>query len=324
MANIEVTEQQAGQNLAKEFGWNINAQGQIQMAEPAAGRMRDVNFERHMERIINRQRFLPIPPATVFNFLPFKVEVNSPMQAVRGGVPAADGKLPYATRTWHELAIEPFDTGDNGREPHEFLPHQVAKAFQDEFPQGGIIWMQGTAEDIAKSAEGKARLDKAAKDAVTYMRRQMEQGDRKWNIPGGAQRAFITLTERRCGQRLFDLGILKRLPDWVNAEVNLEDVPTITCVCGKKPDSRATVRCSCGHILDVAEAYRRSIIDEESVELERLTRKEVVDLGVSDYVAETADERKARVKAGVPKPPSKVQERMMDAAEQYEKRNAKK
>jgi hypothetical protein len=320
-----VSDQQAAQLIAESTGIKVNPDGSVQTGsgEVARGRMRDIHFEQRMEVINNRLRYLPVPPASVLNFLPITIVVNSPMQAVRGGVPSVEGKNEFASRTWTKLEIEPYHAGDRGREPHEFLPHQVAQAFQNEFPQGGVIWMQGTVEDIVNSEEGKKRIAKAKTDAVSYMRRQLEQGDRLWNAPGGNSRPNITLLMRRCAQRLFDLGIVKRLPEWVNPEIDLEDVPTIVCVCGKTPETNQTVRCSCGYILNVAEAYKRNIVDEESVELERLTRKEVEELGVSEYVAETRDEKQARVKAGVPKPPSKVQERMMDAADALEQRKRK-
>ena len=43
-------------------------------------------------------------------------------------------------------------------------------------------------------------------------------------------------------------------------------------------------------------------IDEQHTSLERLTRAEVESLGISAYVAETVDEKQARIKSGKPKP----------------------
>ena len=308
---VEVNVDPAMEAGSRDLGITIDNQYRMVEADPGKlrGRMRDPAFEQKMQSLHQRLRATGITPATVFNFLPIPIGVNSPMAHARQKVPAVKGKAPYATRVFG-LEIVPFNTGDTGRVPYEYHPIQLAEAYEREYPHGGVVALREGEED---TESGKARLKKAASDAVKWMKNQVAEGDRYWQAPDRFQRRNVGNGHRWSAQRLFDLGILKALPEWMAEERDLESVQLPACVCGKVPDSPTTIRCTCGYILNVEEALKRNLIDENSEELERLTRSQVQALGISDFVAETSDERQVRLKAGVPKPPSKAVERVLAA-----------
>lgn len=315
-ASVVVSEQQAAELIAADAGIHIDGQGNISSADPgrAPGRMRDPNFEQKMANLNNRIRVMGVLPATIFNFLPITLVVNSPMQAVQGGVPAAKGKAPFATRTWDELAIMPFLNGDAGREPHEFHPMQVAEAFVHEFPHGGVLALFG-GSDAADKPENAEKVKAATAQAIAWMRRKVLEGDNKWNAADRMQRQLVNFDHRACAQRLFDIGVLKKLPDWVNPTTDQAEVMPEACgKCGKTPENRNMLQCPCGWVLDPERAFKKGIISEEDESLERLTREQAIKLGVSAYVAETVDEKPARIKAGIPKPFSEAYMRADAAA----------
>jgi hypothetical protein len=311
---MAVPEQQAAQDLAQLTGINVDPQGYIRgEADPgkAPGRMRDAIFENKMAVERNRNRALGILPATVFNFLPIQLIVNGTQPGLYGGVPAVKGDAKFSTRTWRDIDVVPFDTGE-GREPHIFHPLQTAEAFEKEYPHGGVVALFGGV-DAAEKPENRERMEAGKRDAVRWMRGQLAKGDSLWNAADRMQRQLVSIVHRACAERLYALKIIKVLPDWVHATVELDETPVVCPTCGATPTNRKAVKCNCGWILDPEQAFARGVISEEHESLERLTRKQVVALGISDFVAETVDEAAERRKAGVPKPPSVAVQRIMAA-----------
>lgn len=310
--------EQGSQEVAQQMGASIDNDGRIR-TDPgkAAGRMRDVQFEQRKASMDQRLAASPPVPATVFNFLPVKLTVNSPMQAVQNGVPAVSGEARYAVRTWIHAAIEVYNLGDGGREPRDFHPLQIAQAFEHEYPHGGVVALPCKPEEVEQNVGLQRRLKDHEERAINWMRAQVAAGERLWNAPDRFQRRNVNNVHRACGQRLFDLKIIASLPEYMTAKRDLHQAPPTCGRCGTVADSVHTLQCvKCQWILDPAAAYEKGVISEDDQALERLTREEVKNLGISAYVAETADEKPERIKAGVPKPPSDVALALMAAEEE--------
>ena len=321
---ILLSDQQAAEVIAGAAGIEIDSKGQIKQGDPgrASGRMRDVGFEQKMASMKQRLRATGIQPATVINFLPVKLTVNSPMTSFREGVPPARGTARFSFRTWNDVEIVPHHDGDAGRVPYEFHPLQIAEAFEHEYPHGGAVAIFGGVKE-ADSAANKKRVDDAERDAIKWMQGQVARGEALWNAADRMQRQLVTNVHRACAERLVEIKVLKALPSWVHEKVELHEVPAACGRCGKTPENRNMLVCTCGWVLDPEQAFIRKIINEEDESLERLTRAQVEKLGISAYVAETADEMPARLKAGLPKPPSAAYMRAAQAAEEAEARQTK-
>ncbi|HEY1808850.1 MAG TPA: hypothetical protein VGG42_09825 [Acidobacteriaceae bacterium] len=309
--------------IAQQMGVQVDQQGRIRSADPghAPGRSRDPQYESRMLSLKTRLKATGVVPATVFNFLPFILKVNSPVSSVQGGVPAVKGNKEFATRTWDTCDIQIVELGEQGRSPQEFHPIQIAQVFEYEYPAGGVVAIQCRPKDAGRADVAKLLKEHAAQ-AVIYMRGQMEMGEKLWNAPDRIQRQNVRSVHRACAQRLYDLHIIKALPDFCSAKVDLEDAPHPCINCGKVPDSKLIAQCQCGWVINPGTAFQNNIIQEDDPALERLTRAEVKLLGISDYVAETSDEKPKRLKSGAPKPFSAAATRALDAVTRADKANA--
>jgi hypothetical protein len=74
----------------------------------------------------------------------------------------------------------------------------------------------------------------------------------------------------------------------------------------------------CGYIIDPRRAYEIQAIGEDDLSLERLTRADVTEMGITDYVAETIDEKRSRLEIGAPKPLSIAAMRLQASEMQYQ------
>lgn len=285
----------------------------------APGRAQDKQFKARLESMKQRHRATGTIPATIVNFLPYKLMVSSPDTCFTRGVPPATGDKPYATRTWTEPFIIAYNRGEQGREPFDIHPLQIAEAFVHENPRGGVVVLPCTEKEVG-DPKYKDLLDREAQRAVALMEEFVSKGEFSYNETG-----YVDNVQKACAQRLFDLKIMAQLPNWKPVSRKLHEVPVTCGSCGKTADSKFTVRCAnCNYVIDPAKAYLDGIIGEDHESLERLTRAEVAKLGISDYVAETVDEKKERIKQGLQKPMSVAAHRALQAAEDAEEEAEKK
>jgi hypothetical protein len=71
------------------------------------------------------------------------------------------------------------------------------------------------------------------------------------------------------------------------------------------------------YVIDPRKAFEIGAITEEHPALERLSRAELKEMGISDYVAESLEEKAARLRQGGIKPRSLSAMRLMEAEDQY-------
>jgi hypothetical protein len=156
-----------------------------------------------------------------------------------------------------------------------------------------------------KKAEGIAWMESQHREAQGYIDQKMPYGVRE--------------THRACTRRLYYLGLLKTLPDWLEKKNDTAVEYPICSVCQFRQDTPHAIKCqrpTCGNILDPRRAYEEQVIDESHPALERLTRATVKEMGISAYVAETVDEKPVRLAAQMPKPKSEAQMRLIAAEEE--------
>lgn len=295
--------------------------GQMAQGAPAgSGRSENKQYENQKRSMEKRHEATGISPATILNFLPIPLVVNSPMADLRVRIDPAplttDGTDAFSFHVWHECAIEVNNLGENMLAPVDFYPIMLAQAFMDEYKDfGGVVLFKGLPDERTLAKPEIREAIEAARNQMTFwMTKKVDEGNMEWNSPNHQGAKNIVELHRQCALRLKDQGLIDHLPEWVTETRMLRDVAIKCGSCGNTPKTDA-VRCPCGFILNPAKAYLINDIAEDDLSLERLTREEVIELGISLYVAETKDEKGARLKAGRPKPMSQAAVMAM-AAEQ--------
>lgn len=292
------------------------------------GRAQDPQFEATLVSMKMRHEKTGISAATIINMLPISLVVNSPMDKLKVRVPPALGaNLDFTCHTWEECAIEVKYLGDGVNTPWEFHPIQLAEAFESEYYAfGGVVAITGfpTESNLAANRE---KIDACLERMYVWMMEKIIEANGFWNTANHGAAAAIVDVHRVCAMRMFELGRIPELPPWIQAQRSASAVEAKCPFCAFIPEPGAVICLKCSEVLDPAAAFARGKITEEHASLERLTRAEVEELGISAYVAETSDEKGERLKAGKRKPLSIAHLNALaedELAQQEAKKSAKK
>lgn len=290
----------------------------------APGRLQDKRFEQATEAMRNRHADTGVRAATVVNLLPVPLVVNSPMTDMQVRIPACNRGDGFTSHTWEKPAIEVLYVGEGVNMPYDFMPLSIARAYEREYKDfGGVFVLHGYPdEDTLARPEVREQFKVATTRMHTWMLRKVEEANGMWNTLNHVGQAGIGDIHRECAHTLFDLGMIPSLPQWIQSVRSPDQVAKACVNCGTVPNLGAAVCIACKYVIDPAAAYRAGSIDEQSGDLERLTRAEVIDLGISAFVAETIDEKSDRLAAGLPKPKSLAQRNAEKAARKASKEDA--
>lgn len=296
------------------------------------GRPTDPQYERNRASVQSRLNQVGVSHATVVSFLPIVLHTDSllgPSKASNGKIGPPKDKEDYATFTFKEAFIEPGRRGaDSPLLATDWHPIQMANEFPKLYPQGvfafrGIAadledpeWLKRTSNEEGHFGQTYQQIfDQTRKMAIAWMQEHLRYGNERER-----QKQEPTLPQKAAARRLLHLGYIKEMPKWVEQQ---RDTGVKIPVCPKcqKPSEPGAPSCTnagCGYIIDPRKAYEISAIGEDHQSLERLTRADVKEMGISDYVAETIDEKKDRLAAGLPKPLSLAAMRMKDNEDEYQ------
>lgn len=307
----------------------------------ALGRPVDKQYERNLATVNSRLNAIGVSKATVVNFLPIVLLSDScldPLKPAKASIkPPKDGE-PYTTFVFEKAFIEPARLGaDSPNIAFEWHPITLAQEFSKINPKGVLSfigipsdltrtdWLErvSTEEQHHGMTYGKI-LEHTEQEAIAWMQEQLRAGnedDRLKRNPSERAKASA--------RRLFHLGRIKEMPLWVEKQrdVNQKIPMCPKCQRPSEPGASQCTNNNCGYIIDPRRAYEIDAIAEDHPSLERLTRAEVEEMGISDYVAETRDEKVIRLaeKTGI-KPLSLVAQRMLqtqdEVLESQQKANA--
>lgn len=292
----------------------------------AMGRPVDKQFERNRASVEHRLRTIGVETATVVNFLPIGLRSDStldPLRPTKATIPAPKDGQRWSVFSFEKAHIEPTRQGvDSPLIAFEFHPIQLAHDFDGSNPKGVFVF-KGIPSDLEdeswlrrKSTEeahhgmtyGEALKAKET-EAIVWMQERLREGnesDRQKRNPSEVCKASA--------RRLFHLGRIKTMPSWVEKQFDVnKTIPT--CPKCQRPSEPGACQCTninCGYIIDPKRAYEIGAIGEDDLSLERLTRGEVTAMGISDYVAETVDEKKERLKTGGQKKLSVAAQRLQE------------
>jgi hypothetical protein len=291
----------------------------------APGRMQDKRFAQAEEAMRNRHRDTNIRPVTLINLLPIPLVVNSPMPSIKNvRVPACMNGDGFTSYTWEKPAVEVMYVGEGVNMPYDFMPRSLANSFTKEYAEfGGVFILEGYApESEAKASPEVQEQFKAARARMqAWKMKEVEKGNGMWNTLNHSGQNGIGDIQRECAQSLYEEGILPNLPPWITIVRTTGQVAKTCSQCGTIPNIGAAKCLACQHIIDPAAAFAAGLIEEDDASLERLTRAEVIELGISAYVAETVDEKADRRAAGLPKPKS-ISQRNAEKAQAREAEKA--
>ena len=297
----------------------------------ALGRPTDPQFERNRASVQSRLNQVGVAHATVVTFLPIVLHTDSlldPSKASNGKIGPPKDKDDFAVYTFKHAFIEPGRRGaDSPLLATDWHPIQMANEFPKLYPQG-VFSFRGIPQDLndpkwlaTVSAEEQhfgqtygQVMESTRKAAIAWMHEHLRYGNER-----DRQKQEPTLPQKASARRLLHLGYIKEMPKWVEQQ---RDTGVKIPVCPKcqKPSEPGAPSCTnagCGYIIDPRKAYEIQAIGEDHGSLERLTRKEVEEMNISAYVAETIDEKPARLSAGLPKPLSLAAMRLKDAEDDY-------
>ena len=316
----------------------------------AMGRKTDPAFERSAASVKGRIRQLGTVPAAVVSFLPIELRSDSYLFPLKVAcIKPPKGKEPYAIYVFPEYFIDYTKQHvDSPTTAFEWAPIQMAMEFPSTNPRGVFVFsvpsgepgesrdelyrrVAATIEDpmwkatVSREAQhggmtyGEA-LEAKRLSAIAWMDEELSRGNtmdlsgKAWERPGPRQ--------KDAARRLHVLGRIQELPKWVEQQRDLTNKPKDCPQCARRCELGA-VSCTnpgCGglkgpYVLDPRKAYEIGAISEEDESLERLSRNTLKEMGISDYVAESAEEKKARLSEGGIKPKSVAAFRVMEAEE---------
>src|SRR6202012_4004007 len=291
------------------------------------GRPVDKAYEQNRNMVLNRLADIGVATATVVNFLPFDLTSCSTLDPLRKArVKGVKEGQEYSTYVITKCHLEPAGIGaDAPLGCYDFHPIPLCRDFSESYANTGAVFaFVGLPEDIQKPDWPHREVFNLCKQrAVDYMHREYAGAKA---LADKKQFGSILESMKLCTKRLFELGYLKTMPEDIVNRQRDAAVAVPKCQSCQRPSEPNSVRCTnqgCRYIIDPKRAYEVNEIDESHESLERLTRKEVTEMGISDYVAETADEKPARIRMGIPKPLSKPAQRIVEAEEAESERKRK-
>lgn len=288
-----------------------------QIDHKALGRPVDAQYDRNLASVRSRLKAVGVAPATVINFMPMLLQSTSYIDTLRKArIRPPRPEEDYATFFISQEEIVPTRMGaDSPLLAFDIHPIQLA----DEFVKvcsgmGGVMAFTGTPEDIgtpewrnhvSEFHGGRTYGDvyeECRHKAIGWMRQQLANGNTKAANPHTI--VNILSYEKESARRLLALGDISELPKWVEEQRDITVRRTSCPKCQKPVDPGISQCLNCNFIVDPKLAYEIGAIDENDASLERLTRDTVIEMGISDYVAETIDEKPQRMALGLPKPMS--------------------
>jgi hypothetical protein len=265
-------------------------------------------------------------PFSIVNLNPYPLMVLSPLFEGLRVDPCPEDKQ-YSALVIRDVKFEVHTGTDHNWTPIDRWPVMLAREFERQYAQkGGVFIIKGDLQEmpeIEEAAEFKDKFKVAYEGLIRYAYKMKTDADTEWARPNRAGRSNVHAQHRMMVRILFKAGRIRNLPDWED-ELLPTDAAEPRCVACAADLKKGAYMCSaCGRISDPIAAFLDGRISETDMSLERLTRKQVEELGVSAFVAETSDEVDARRKKGLAKPLSLFERRQIELQEEERREAAK-
>lgn len=242
-------------------------------------------------------RRIGVQPATVVNLWPVPLHSSGP-QVEHLNVPACPIGQEFVTFVIESYGTDVVDRG--GRyDVKPVLPIDLAKDILQQkmksntLIQHGVVIYMG---DHKPNERNLAEINESRKKMVKHMKKLVEDANGQW-VRGGRNSNIITDPIRYAAEYLLHHRFLTKKPEWMITARNQEDIIPECPSCGTEP-ARAAFSCrQCGWVLKPDVAYELGAVSASTPDgvraLARLSRERLKELGISELIEQTVDERKA-------------------------------
>ena len=327
----------------------VTQQGQLEaksfpaIDHAALGRKVDKDHQRSLASVMQRVKALGTVPGVVVSFLPIELRSDSYLYPLKVAViKPPQGNDPYAIYIFREYFFDYTKQHvDSPTTAFEWPPITMALDFEGTNPQGVFTFSFGpqykgrTPQEVIEDPAWLAMespepqhngrtygeaLEAKRQSALAWMYEKLRIGNETDQI-----KQRVDLPSKAAARRLHALGMIQVLPAWVEKQRDLGSKPVMCPNCSQRCQPGA-ISCSfpgCRvagggpYIFDPRKALENGIITEEDESLERLSRAELKEMGISDYVAESREEKDTRRQQGGIKPRSLSAMRLLEAEDQY-------
>jgi len=302
------------------------------------GRPVDMQFERNKKSVESRLKAIGVMTATVVNFLPIPLVSDStlwPLKSTHAKVRAPKDTEDFTVFTFADAHIEPTRQGvDSPLIAWEYHPIELASEYVRTNPKGVMSFI-GIPSDLDDPTFHKKRspedqhhgmtygqvFEQKRAEAIEWMQEQLRIGNEDTLL-----KRMPNPRSKFSARRLKALNLIAEMPTWVEKQrdvsVRIPNCPKCQKPC--EPGAASCTNGTCGFIIDPEKAYKIGAIAEDDPALERLTRETVVTMGISDYVAETIDEKVIRLKTpGARKPLSEAAISLLEAEDAEQGKRAR-
>lgn len=240
-----------------------------------------------------------IQPATIINMNPYPLRVNGVLvdDIV---VPACPSGRPYTWLVIRDVRYSRREEVECRDTPVDWHPIQLARDFNDHFySRGGVVIYTGDAdkEDPSvtsqKLPELKRNMDEARERQLAFMRSRIEECNAAWNSPNSMEKKAITDLDRTFAMVMADF-TGEELPSWVNKTPGKFGLGEKCINCGSIPSTDAIMCPNCANVLKPREAYEKGFVDVDNIALTRLSRSVLAEMGISELIDTTVEERNAK------------------------------
>ena len=326
----------------------VTQQGQLEaksfpaIDHAALGRKVDKDHQRSLASVMQRVKALGTVPGVVVSFLPIELRSDSYLYPLKVAViKPPQGNDPYAIYIFREYFFDYTKQHvDSPTTAFEWPPITMALDFEGTNPQGVFTFSFGpqykgrTPQEVIEDPAWLAMespepqhngrtygeaLEAKRQSALAWMYEKLRIGNETDQI-----KQRVDLPSKAAARRLHALGMIQVLPAWVEKQRDLGVKPQTCQQCGKRcePGAVTCTNMGCGgsfgpYVIDPRKAFEIGAITEEHPALERLSRAELKEMGISDYVAESLEEKAARLRQGGIKPRSLSAMRLLEAEDQY-------
>lgn len=278
---------------------------------------KEIEFFGKLIQSQQRIKMIGDQPVTIVNLNPYDLVVNHPLfDKIK--VKAVQDGHDYSAHVINEVDYQISLGIDKDKTPIEFWPVQIAQEFNTQYAEkGGVFFIKGDLKknpELERTEEFQTLKAKAREQLFVWCMKMKREADNEWNSPNRQGARNIHSPHRLAAKILVAHKRLAKLPEWMDLMPQADDIVPDCPICMAEQKKKGAILCaSCGYVLDPFNGFKRGIVKETDMALERLTRAQVDELGVSAFVAETVDEAPKRLVAGKPKPQSKFEKQQQTA-----------
>lgn len=274
-----------------------------------------------LQTLMTRLAITGVRTAYVINMNPYSLKVN--------GVLLDDTIVP-ACPLGQDHIIFPIakpmiawrDDKDGDETPVEFLPVMLVRDFEHlYYKKGGVVVFEASGnpkrpvppeQEIAENPDLQEKIAAARSRMFNFASERYMAMETALRVPGSSAQRDVNDTDRALAALLLHNRLIPEAPKWFAPTKQEQDLVDPCARCKAEPKKGATMCAACGYILDPAQAFKLGDLDVtnevDKRALMRLSRKQLDELNISQFIEENLEERDERLAKEAKKGKQKQQE----------------